>query len=501
MAERYQERLFPSQENYDRGGEPRGESDPLAELARLIGQTDPFGAAAKPAPHPLQSRANIRPQQYDPPEEEESAASSPPPWMQRARQEAAPPPLQDQDQDHDEPEYQPPSVHPLHRYAAQPPQLQAPAQDHDEAPQQQYADAEPQTDPSRYDDALYGRIEAGEQDFQRDPAYPDDPYAYQNGYEGEPAPRKRSSGLLTVAAVLALAVVGTGAAFGYRTYVGSPRSGEPPIIKADNSPTKVVPAQSDGVASKTPDRMVPGDGGEKLVSREETPVDVNTRSGAPRVVFPALNQNGNPPPVASVSPSAPPPSTAANGTMPNNEPRRIKTLAVKGDAAENGGIPAGATAPPAKPVPPTRTAAAPAAAAPPPQAPAAPAARNPASANASANQPISLAPQSGQQADPAPPTRTAATNPAQTAPAASGGYLVQVSSQKNEADAQSSYRALQGKFPSVLGSRTSLVKRVDLGEKGVYYRAFAGPFASSEEAVQVCNSLKTAGGQCFVQRN
>ena len=48
---------------------------------------------------------------------------------------------------------------------------------------------------------------------------------------------------MTVAAVLALAVVGTGGAFAYRTYVGSPRSGEPPIIKADNSPTKVVPAQ------------------------------------------------------------------------------------------------------------------------------------------------------------------------------------------------------------------------------------------------------------------
>jgi len=60
-----------------------------------------------------------------------------------------------------------------------------------------------------------------------------------------------------------------------------------------------------------------GDGGEKLVSREETPVDVNSKSG-PRVVFPPLNQNGSPPPVASVSPAAPPPATAANGTLPNN---------------------------------------------------------------------------------------------------------------------------------------------------------------------------------------
>ena len=173
-------------------------------------------------------------------------------------------------------------------------------------PAQQYADEQP-VDPSRYDDALYGQLESGQQEFARDPAFPDDPYAYQSDYEEEPEPpRKRSNGLITVAAVLALAVVGTGAAFAYRTYVGSPRSGEPPIIKADNSPTKVMATPGDGAAAKTPDRMVPGDGGEKIVSREETPVDVNSRSG-PRVVFPPLNQNGSPPSVASVSPAAPPP--------------------------------------------------------------------------------------------------------------------------------------------------------------------------------------------------
>ena len=48
-----------------------------------------------------------------------------------------------------------------------------------------------------------------------------------------------------------------------------------------------------------------------------------------------------------------------------------------------------------------------------------------------------------------------------------GGYLVQVSSQKSEADALASYRALRDKFPGVLGPHASLVKRVDLGERGV----------------------------------
>jgi cell division protein FtsN len=54
----------------------------------------------------------------------------------------------------------------------------------------------------------------------------------------------------------------------------------------------------------------------------------------------------------------------------------------------------------------------------------------------------------------------------------------------------------------VLSSQSLLVKRVDLGEKGVYYRAFAGPFSSADQATQVCNNLKAAGGpQCLIQRN
>ena len=116
---------------------------------------------------------------------------------------------------------------------------------------------------------------------QHDPAYPDDPYAYQDDYEERPEAAKRRGGLITVVVVLALAVVGTGGAFAYRTYVGSPRSGEPPIIKADTSPTKIVPAPADS-AGKVPDRLAPGDGSEKIVPREEAPVDVNANAGPAR---------------------------------------------------------------------------------------------------------------------------------------------------------------------------------------------------------------------------
>ena len=207
-----------------------------------------------------------------------------------------------------------------------------------------------------------------------------------------------------------------------------------------------------------------GDGGEKLVSREEAPVDVNSKSG-PRVVFPPLNQNGSPPPVASVTTAAPPPATTANGTMPNSEPRKIKTLAVKGDAAENGGAPrrrsrgktggeagAGRSAPPPRSLIPHRQ---------------------------RQRQRATVAVAAGRPAQPEPRRRRGRPPPTPHRPRG-GGYVVQVSSQKNEADAQASYRALQGKYPSVLGSQSSAVKRVDLGEKGVYYRAFVGPFSSAD---------------------
>jgi cell division septation protein DedD len=211
------------------------------------------------------------------------------------------------------------------------------------------------------------------------------------------------------------------------------------------------------------------------------------------MVFPPLNQNANPPSPASVAPSAPPPSNSANGTMPNNQPRPIKTFTVRGDQAD-AGTPAAAV-PPAAAAKPAPAAHASARTAPAPSA---------ANANASsANAPLSLSPQGAAPAPAAPPTTVATNAPVPIAPSASpsGGYLVQVSSQKNEADAQASYRVLQGKFPGVLGSHSAVIKRADLGEKGVYYRAMVGPFGSPDEASQFCGSLKSAGGQCVVQRN
>ncbi len=55
---------------------------------------------------------------------------------------------------------------------------------------------------------------------------------------------------------------------------------------------------------------------------------------------------------------------------------------------------------------------------------------------------------------------------------------------------QASYRALQNKFPAALGSRPPVIKRADLGDKGVYYRTMVGPFGSTEEAGPVLRQFE-----------
>jgi cell division septation protein DedD len=60
---------------------------------------------------------------------------------------------------------------------------------------------------------------------------------------------------------------------------------------------------------------------------------------------------------------------------------------------------------------------------------------------------------------------------------------------------------MQGKFPNLLGNRQVVIRRKDLGDKGTYFGAQVGPFASRGEANQLCDNLKTQGGSCLVQKN
>jgi hypothetical protein len=192
-----------------------------------------------------------------------------------------------------------------------------------------------------------------------------------------------------------------------------------------------------------------------------------------------------PPPATVVNPSSPAAApeksqaTAPSAPAARNEPKRVHTVTIRSDGGESNARPGGSYGP--------------AGSSPAPRA-----------AQQSRGNPLSLNPGS----DPSPSTSraTAFAAPApRVAPAPStsgeGGYVVQVSSQRSEAEAHASFRAMQSKYRSVLGDQQAIIRRADLGARGTYYRAMVGPFASSAEAGHLCSALKAAGGQCFIVRN
>jgi hypothetical protein len=453
----------------------RPASDPLAELARLIGQNDPFADLRREASHG----------------------------------EAARPPAASTD-------WQTPRPGPAYREAYQAPLAPQHVEPH------QFENP-PHTDPHGHAqpayDPLYGKAPEDAHGHDAE-TYDDRPAAMAQGDEGElgeqgyddiPEPRARR-GLKAVMVLTGLVILGAGGAFAYRSMFGPGGTPvPPPVIKADTTPSKVVPAQSGEPANKLIyDRVGEASQGEKVVSREEQPVEIRdaSRSAPPRAVFPE-------------APSAPPGAAASMASAPpaspnTTEPKKVRTLTIRPDqpmpaspAAARpipsvprnaSGIVAaqaatGAGFPPAnaRPVAPKVVTAAPTAVPPAP----------------SGNAPLSLNPQSSDatSATSAPQARPRpAPAPARVASAAAGGseagsYIVQLSSQRSEADAQASFRSLQSKFPNLLSARQPIIRRADLGDKGIYFRAMVGPFASAEEAGGFCGSLKTAGGQCVVQRN
>lgn len=83
---------------------------------------------------------------------------------------------------------------------------------------------------------------------------------------------------------------------------------------------------------------------------------------------------------------------------------------------------------------------------------------------------------------------------------AAGTYVVQVTSQRSEGAARDAYQGLQRRYPGVLGSFNAVIVRADLGDRGTFYRARI-PANSRAQAISLCESLKSAGGDCFVRQN
>jgi sporulation related protein len=317
------------------------------------------------------------------------------------------------------------------------------------------------------DDLQVGSSDGGNDEHEDQSEDTPDGHTYTEDYEEDSNWLRRRK--IIVAAVLALALLGTGGVFGYRALFADSMVRSPPsIIKAEGSPNKIIPTSRDSHGTVSPQSYADsGVSNERLGARKEPPLNVPPpvttapQPGAASVLSPmaqpapaAHGDSFNRPPVAPSPPipsadqaAAPDAVTATPVSPAKPEPEKTPTLSIRTD--------------------------------------------QPNRADSAATQP--------QQ----PTAEQQVTKPFETnGPLSSGGdYAVQVLSQHNEEEVQSSFRDLQAKYPKLLGGREPMVRRADLGAKGVYYRAMVGPFVSAKLANELCSRLKAAGGSCIIQKN
>lgn len=327
-----------------------------------------------------------------------------------------------------------------------------------------------------------------DQDYapEHEPEYAEDDYP-QEYVEAPPSNRRRWL-LIGMISLVGVIVLGVAAVYGYRAIFKRQANSNPPTIQSLDKPVKVEPGAAQPGGSKQDytriDEQQPI-GGERVVSREEQPANLNPGpTGRGSVAgFAAPPGQANAAPVMNQS--------MGNLNHANGEPKRVRTMTVRSDGSV---VDSPRSAKPALP------------------RANAPLALNPnvqtdpqdsVDDQPSVAQPTarpgsrSAAPVSNQQAwANIEPERA---QPSNYAPA--GSYVVQVSSQKNETDAHTAWRQLQAKYTNILGSSQVSFKRVDLGDRGTFYRAMVGPFANRDQAYEMCQNLKTAGGECVVQRN
>lgn len=92
----------------------------------------------------------------------------------------------------------------------------------------------------------------------------------------------------------------------------------------------------------------------------------------------------------------------------------------------------------------------------------------------------------------------AADAAAVTASATAGAFVVQIGAFKQDAEAAGQWQAFKKRNSDLTSALKPDIKRVDLGNKGVWYRLRVGPFETKQNAVAFCEVLKTRGAQCNV---
>ncbi|MCJ2085559.1 SPOR domain-containing protein [Methylobacterium sp. E-005] len=430
-------------------GQGSAKTDPLAELARIVGQDDPFRALLA-ARDQMRAVAPAEPQVG---------------WNGRVEPSFAPEPVKASPADA------------FDQYLAS-----VERDTHEEAPYAHQGDV---------------AVEAGEG------SYADDrPLRRTN-------PRRR---LVSVGAGIAVVAVAVTGALTYKG-MNSGGHGGIPVVQADSTPLKVAPKVADGVEIPDQNRQIYDPKGKKegqikIVNREEQPLDVAEAARAvqgPTVA--ASNQGGTTPGngpfeafgeprrvrTVAVKPEAPP-APPAREAQADAAPSPIPTMMLPGDD------PAPPPAPKAKP---GRQAAASI-----PQATPAPVEAPPTPAPVEAPPPKPVAvkppPKAAQRVATAGPasipdtTASTTTDDAALRSGPVGGFAVQLGVRGSAAEARAALHQMQGKY-SQLAGKPELIRQAEVNGKTIF-RVRVGPLEKAE-ASSLCSVLQSAGGQCFVAKN
>lgn len=284
---------------------------------------------------------------------------------------------------------------------------------------------------------------------------------------GEPAggPGMRSPKRLITAGIAlgAVAAFGIGIWFAYDQGVKRGASGAPPLIRADQTPTKVAPENPGGMQVPNQDKQIyerlPGNTAQAPAGQTERLLPPPERPSA------APTQPGAPQPNVATSPSVTVPNRSAQ-TVPNRTDAPSATTTIPGQPApaaqtQNApGQPQSVTPPSQSASQPPRTAAAP-------------------------------TPAPAQTQAPAPAARSVTATPG-------GSARIQLASLKDQAAATATWNQLQKKFPEILGGLQPSYERVEIANKGTFIRLQAGPLKDRADAQAACNALAAKNQGCIV---
>jgi hypothetical protein len=350
------------------------------------------------------------------------------------------------------------------------------------------------------------------------------PFVAQTQAHNIEPPRSRLP-LYATAAIIVLGMAGIGGSFALKRSSLAPH--EIAMIKAADGPIKIQASDTGDVAKPAQDASIldksPPPAPLAVVNRSEEPVNLGP---APQAPAQALANEMQP---ASAAPSSaavvPVPAPPALDTQSQSfglagmiEPKKVKTVAVRpdgtivsGDAPQQQqGLP---TISPVVTPPPALGAPSPAEAATssdttgslPTTAGSIPPSRDSAAvgSDVSAEHPPA-ADKSEMPRAHAKPEKIADADVGATdvAPQPAGrphGFAVQLAAPQTEAEARQTMAKLQKKFASELGSYHLKYRLASVADKSVYRVRVVG--LSHEEAVTLCQQVQAKGGNCFVAKN